>query len=296
MLQNKDLWNRIEAFAFDKADAVFTFSDRLARENGWTKQFAEQAIEEYRRFIYLAATARVPVTPSDIVDQVWHLHLTFTRSYWQELCDGVLGKQIHHGPTLGGAQEDRKYRGQYAATLERYREEFGHEAPLAFWPKADDRFDSAPHQRWVDRRTHFVVAKPSWKTLRDHATGSGLAVVLAGTAAAEEVARRTHTIDTAVGFGILALLVLILIGAAAGSKGKRRRNRKGNNTGDDGSAGLVAGWGASSGSGGKGSGHGHDGKGGDGNGHGGHGGHGGESGGGDGGGCSGGCGGGGCGS
>jgi hypothetical protein len=32
------------------------------------------------------------VTPSEQVDQVWHLHLTYTRSYWDEFCPNVLGQ------------------------------------------------------------------------------------------------------------------------------------------------------------------------------------------------------------
>jgi len=49
------------------------------------------------------------VTPSDTVDQAWHLHLIYTGHYWEELCGKVLGLQLHHEPSAGGAVEGGKY-------------------------------------------------------------------------------------------------------------------------------------------------------------------------------------------
>ena len=77
-----ELWNKLNDFQIDDRRAAFRFTDRLAQENGWSKAFARRAVDEYKKFIYLTATGATPVTPSDVVDQVWHLHLTFTRSYW----------------------------------------------------------------------------------------------------------------------------------------------------------------------------------------------------------------------
>ena len=34
------------------------------------------------------------IGPSDEVDQAWHLHLVYTRSYWGEFCPNVLGKPL----------------------------------------------------------------------------------------------------------------------------------------------------------------------------------------------------------
>ncbi len=74
------LYQRICPFTFDRGDGQLPFATRLARENGWSLAYARRAIEEYRRFVFLALVAGHPVTPSDQVDQVWHLHLTYTRS------------------------------------------------------------------------------------------------------------------------------------------------------------------------------------------------------------------------
>lgn len=51
--------------------------------------------------MYLAVRANHPVTPSDEVDQAWHLHLTYSRSYWDEFCGAVLEEVVHHDPTRG---------------------------------------------------------------------------------------------------------------------------------------------------------------------------------------------------
>ena len=87
--------------------------------------FAARAIEEYRKFCFLAVHAGHPVTPSDEVDQVWHLHLLYSRHYWDALCRDTLETPLHHGPTQGGVAEDRKFHDWYEATLASYRRYFG---------------------------------------------------------------------------------------------------------------------------------------------------------------------------
>jgi hypothetical protein len=78
--QQIDLYERIQAFSLDQPDDGLSFSRRLARDNGWSLEYAQRVIEEYKKFAFLAVVAGHPVTPSDQVDQVWHLHLTYTRS------------------------------------------------------------------------------------------------------------------------------------------------------------------------------------------------------------------------
>jgi hypothetical protein len=85
-----ELWARIAAFTFDPPNAKLTFAKRLIRETGWSGAYAAQAINEYRRFLYLAVRAGHAVTPSQQVDEVWHLHLMYTRHYWGVLCADVL--------------------------------------------------------------------------------------------------------------------------------------------------------------------------------------------------------------
>ena len=80
--EQQRLYERIRTFQFDEGQAVFPFSARLARDNGWSAGFAARVVTEYRRFVFLAVAVGHPVSPSDQVDQVWHLHLLYTESYW----------------------------------------------------------------------------------------------------------------------------------------------------------------------------------------------------------------------
>ena len=51
------LWASIEKFEFDLPGVELPFSARLARENDWSTDFSHRVIDEYRRFLFLTATA-----------------------------------------------------------------------------------------------------------------------------------------------------------------------------------------------------------------------------------------------
>src|SRR5262245_19684625 len=130
------LWRKIEALNLDDASAQLTFTQRLAREIGWSPENARRVVSEYKKFLFLAASAGHPVTPSDPVDQAWHLHLVYTQSYWNDLCREILGRPLHHGPTKGGQTEGAKFYDWYARTLASYQAFFGHPPPADIWPPA----------------------------------------------------------------------------------------------------------------------------------------------------------------
>lgn len=158
--QQQQLWARISQFAIDEGQSELSFAARLSRENGWSKQYAERAIEEYRRFVFLAMTAGHTVTPSEQVDQVWHLHLTYTHSYWDRLCGEVLPRPLHHGPTQGGEEESTKYRQCYEQTLASYEQLFGEAPPADLWSPIDIRFGSDTQQVRVNTTENWIIAKP----------------------------------------------------------------------------------------------------------------------------------------
>ena len=135
-----ELWQRLAAYEIGPADASLTFAQRLSRENRWPDDYTLRVIREYKRFCYLAKTASHEVTPPDAVDQAWHLHLTYSRDYWQRFCPEVLKGELHHGPTAGGTSERGRYYAQYAATLKAYEEAFGEPAPDDIWTAAHRRF------------------------------------------------------------------------------------------------------------------------------------------------------------
>ncbi|MCB0430325.1 MAG: hypothetical protein H6585_01580 [Flavobacteriales bacterium] len=156
------LWTRIHAFEIDDDTSEFTFTDRLARENGWPLEYAIRTTEEYKKFIFLLCITDHPLTPSDQVDQAWHLHLIYTRSYWIDMCKNLLGRDIHHGPTKGGQAEKDKYNDWYAETKKRYAEVFKDEAPEDIWPSSKIRFGELNFTR-VNRHRNWVLPKPTFK-------------------------------------------------------------------------------------------------------------------------------------
>jgi hypothetical protein len=160
--EHQKLWHRISSFDPNDPTSDYSFSERLALENGWSLAFALDAIEEYKRFMFLICVYDQSHTPSEEVDQVWHLHLLYTQSYWEEFCDVVLKRKIHHGPTKGGTAENQKYDELYKHTLEHYEETFGQHAPIAYWPMPEQRFAPA-HWVRVNKKAVWVISKLKFK-------------------------------------------------------------------------------------------------------------------------------------
>lgn len=143
------LWSRLEAFVVGPTDAALPFESRLARENGWTRAYADRVMREYRRFLLLTQVAGHAVTPSEQVDAAWHLHMCYTRSYWDDLCGRVLDKPLHHDPTQGGDAEQIKFVDWYEQTLASYERVFDEPPPRDIWPEARKRFhrpEMPPHR------------------------------------------------------------------------------------------------------------------------------------------------------
>ena len=161
----KPLQQRIWAHPFEWPEHSQDLTRRLALEQGWSLPQARAAVEEYRRFCFLACACIHPVTPSVEVDAVWHLHLLHTRDYWEEFCPRVLERSLHHGPTRGGQSEEMRFYDQYAQTLASYQLHFG-PPPLAWWPPARQRFLPARLWRWVYLPDTWVFPHPRrWRSL-----------------------------------------------------------------------------------------------------------------------------------
>ncbi len=160
------LWESVRTFDIDGEPRALTFAARLARENGWSVGFAERVVLEYKRFVFLAVTGTTPVTPSDQVDQAWHLHLTYTRSYWERFCGEVLRRPLHHEPTKGGPEEGARFDEQYRHTLARYEQAFGAPPPADVWPAPEQRFGDDLHFVRVNARRNRVVPRRTGGWLR----------------------------------------------------------------------------------------------------------------------------------
>lgn len=165
MRSQPNLYRAISEFQIDEPHSTLTFTDRLARDNGWASDYARRVVEEYKRFAFLSVVAGHIVAPSDEVDQAWYLHLTYTQSYWTKFCP-LLGKRLHHHPTRGGSDEHRKHLMMYEQTLASYARVFGHAPPVDVWPPAAARFRSGTGHRRIDLErwpAPFICGGRCWR-------------------------------------------------------------------------------------------------------------------------------------
>ena len=148
-----ELLRRLEQFQIDSPEASLPFSARLARENNWTSAYTRRVIAEYKRFAFLAVAGH-PVSPSEAVDEAWHLHLTYSENYWKVFCPQILGKPLHHRPTQGGPAESSKFDDWYAHTVESYKTFFNKPPPADIWPSLETRRKTKHHfVRWTACKT-----------------------------------------------------------------------------------------------------------------------------------------------
>ncbi len=157
-LNKKQLWLRLHNYHFnelvppklwDKVTATFggadastkAFAHKLAIKLGWKAPFAQWAVLEYKRFVYLGVVSDFVVTPPDVIDQVWHQHILFSKAY-RSFCTGVIEYEFDHTPELlASGKQTGTFSAQYLDTLALYKKEFGVDAPAPIWgtPKFDEQ-------------------------------------------------------------------------------------------------------------------------------------------------------------
>jgi hypothetical protein len=137
---NDPLWVNIKDFQFDKEDDEFTYARKLSFENNWKYEFTQKVVTEYKKLLYLCALSEQPLSPSPLVDKAWHLHLSYTKSYWEDLCKGILGKHLHHEPSKGKEGEMEYYDNLYKDTLSYYEKIYGTKPPSEIWPSSMEEF------------------------------------------------------------------------------------------------------------------------------------------------------------
>ena len=125
--KQREVYSKLNNMDLDST--AYSMVDRLAKENGWSKNYATSVFHEYKKFIFLARFAGHMVTPSYELDQAWHIHLIYTKSYWEEMCGGILGRKIHHNPGTGEEGDENKFKEAYMQTRESYRKFFGYNPP-----------------------------------------------------------------------------------------------------------------------------------------------------------------------
>jgi len=75
----------------------------LVEKKDMDEAMVDRMMAEYRRFIEIRLNfPEVSIVPSELVDEVWHTHILFSKDYFR-FCDVVNhGEYIHHNPFLSG--------------------------------------------------------------------------------------------------------------------------------------------------------------------------------------------------
>ena len=138
-LSNPDLWATIQnrALPFRSVRDVMVepprtmtcFEHCLRHEGDWTDESATRITLEYRKFLYLKIVEGGVLTPSEVVDQAWHLHRCFPEAY-RRFCAEVAGQDIPHQRGIPKAQADSSY----ARLLAAYVREFDQTPSVEIWP------------------------------------------------------------------------------------------------------------------------------------------------------------------
>lgn len=251
MFTDPELASRLENYELDSEEAEFPFSKRLARDNGWDEEFAVRVVDEYKKFLYLSQIADHELTPSDEVDQAWHLHLTYSQDYWDHLCADVLRRPFHHGPTKGGNAEAKRYVKNYSETRQVYLREFGKAPPTDIWPSEAVRFGEAPSYRRINTDKNWVIPKsiaqwfrPKWLLIL--LSFLGLVVIstafLSGLAPFRLIEPLTRGLMAALGVIIAAQILRLLEITFFGTGSARYRSKKkGSSSGCGGNSGTGCG-------------------------------------------------------
>lgn len=107
-------------------DDIFNsrFIDRVKEKNPqWSRYQIECIIDDYKKFMYIAASSDESCTPSKLVDIIWHEHILFTRDYINHWCGKILKKVIHHDP--GTPDEQPKFKSVYEKTQAKIKKTYG---------------------------------------------------------------------------------------------------------------------------------------------------------------------------
>jgi hypothetical protein len=142
------LYGTLVSFVLDDPETNGFFTARLMQSQSLSTDHARRAIIDYKKFFYFTQRTGHEVTPPPAVDGVWHLHLTYTQSYWGQLSGRVSGRPLHHVPGTGLPEQNALHRAHYAATLASYKRLFGKSAPADIWPRKVT--PSAPRANWLD--------------------------------------------------------------------------------------------------------------------------------------------------
>jgi uncharacterized membrane protein YgcG len=104
--------DRVNLLLSDENDYNFKLSFR--KKHPEHTGILSSLIEDYKNFMFLAASSDEECTPSKAVDDIWHHHILHTKDYFDHWCKNVIGKTIHHNPEK--PEDNKDYSKQFKET------------------------------------------------------------------------------------------------------------------------------------------------------------------------------------
>ena len=93
------------------------------------------ALGEYRRFLGLLMRGEGPLTPSKLVDEIWHQHILDSRNY-SSFCLRIAGRYLHHDPSYGKPRRSHERCSERAKFV--YKKHLGCDPPAGVWAYIGD--------------------------------------------------------------------------------------------------------------------------------------------------------------
>ena len=93
-MRDPALWGVLRDYPFALEGKVPTLLRVLLRKSTLGQSRAKRALDEYRRFLYLAALEGAKVAPPPLIQAIWRAHAGNWRGYHQNLCQTVLRRPL----------------------------------------------------------------------------------------------------------------------------------------------------------------------------------------------------------
>ena len=116
---------------------------------------ASRWIIEYLKFIWLSTLSKRELFPSDIVDKVWHLHMTYSKHY-RNMIYSIKGQACEHTQEWCHKVDDGDQKQTYEDTLSFYSWIFEEPPPEDIWRSPDDEF-SPNKDRFVNANLYRLT-------------------------------------------------------------------------------------------------------------------------------------------
>ena len=101
---------------------------------------ATRWILEYIKFLSLSTLSRYELFPCDIVDKVWHIHMSYTLHYKYSV-SRLKGQVVEHSQECCHKKDDNDQRESYKSTISFYKSVYQRPPPEDIWKPEDEEFD-----------------------------------------------------------------------------------------------------------------------------------------------------------